>query len=246
MRQYSNLLDAAREIRRDLTRALPHESQGVQQNRDLEVISREALNYTYSLPIYAVLTADFHEILDVVLPHEANAEMADRWLRWMTAEIAARANPLNSFLHEKARRVHPLREQFLEGFEPSYSYPHRILQAGTLTGIASLLDQDPYTRRVYLPIYQPLDTLRSELETRVPCSLGYHFMVREVNGSPHLHMTYYMRACDFSTFWLSDLILAAQMAKEVQDLMMEPVELGNIVHDIASFHILEGVHGEIY
>src|SRR5262245_41328374 len=49
---------------------------------------------------------------------------------------------------------------------------------GDLMDIARLLVREPYTRQAYLPVWFPEDTGAVE-EQRVPCSLGYHFMLRD-------------------------------------------------------------------
>lgn len=250
MRQFTDLDSAILEIRRDLTRALPQPVTGVQQDRDRALIAREALNYSYSLPLSETLVHDpdqFRRLMLVLHPNRSEQEI-QLWFDWMGSEFQAR-----SFGTAQNTRIamlgHPLEEAFREGFIPSYLYSHRLRMAGGLKAIAEILNDNPSSRRAYLPVFHPEDTMRGAMDTRVPCSLGFHFMIRRDGQISRLHTTYYMRSCDFDTFWLTDLILASRMAERVRLMVDLPLVLGNIVHDIVSFHLLRPLDdptGEIY
>ena len=62
---------------------------------------------------------------------------------------------------------------------------------GDLDDVVTLLTNDPLTRQAFLPMWFPEDTGVVH-GTRVPCSLGYHFMQRD----GRLSITYYIRSCD--------------------------------------------------
>src|SRR5918994_728289 len=62
---------------------------------------------------------------------------------------------------------------------------------GDLSDVVDLLIRNPLTRQAYLPIWFPEDT-GAHHRMRVPCTLGYHFMVR----NNQLSCRYYMRSCD--------------------------------------------------
>jgi hypothetical protein len=81
---------------------------------------------------------------------------------------------------------------------------------GDLQDVVNLLVQFPLTRQAYLPIWFPEDTGVSHRQ-RVPCSLGYHFMVR--NGV--MSCRYYMRSCDLIRHFTDDVYMAARLLQWV-------------------------------
>lgn len=78
---------------------------------------------------------------------------------------------------------------------------------GDLGDLLVILSQEPTTRQAYLPIWFPEDLQAARDEKRVPCTLGYHFMVR---GS-RLHCNYYMRSCDFVRHFRDDVYLTIRL-----------------------------------
>src|SRR5690606_10803860 len=60
---------------------------------------------------------------------------------------------------------------------------------GDLKDVVNHLANDPTTRQAYLPVWFPEDTGVVHGE-RVPCTLGYHFILR----SGFFHHTYYIRS----------------------------------------------------
>lgn len=79
---------------------------------------------------------------------------------------------------------------------------------GDLEDVVSLLVRDPLTRQAYLPIWFPEDT-GAHHGGRVPCTLGYHFMLTDNS----LSCRYYMRSCDFVRHLVDDVYLAARLTQ---------------------------------
>jgi hypothetical protein len=79
---------------------------------------------------------------------------------------------------------------------------------GDLADVVNLLVRSPLTRQAYLPIWFPEDTGAVHGQ-RVPCTLGYHFMIR--NGV--LSCRYYMRSCDLIRHFADDVYLAARLTQ---------------------------------
>jgi len=77
---------------------------------------------------------------------------------------------------------------------------------GDLDDLINLLRREPYTRQAYLPIFFPEDT-GAVHGGRVPCTLGYHFLLREGK----LHMWYFIRSCDVYRHFRDDLYLSARL-----------------------------------
>ena len=77
---------------------------------------------------------------------------------------------------------------------------------GDLDDLVALLLREPYTRQAWLPIFFPEDTGAAH-RGRIPCTLGYHFMLRDGK----LHMWYVIRSCDYVRHFRDDLYLSARL-----------------------------------
>jgi len=104
---------------------------------------------------------------------------------------------------------------------------------GDLQDMINLLVNDPLTRQAYLPVWFPEDTGAVHGE-RVPCSLGYHFLIR--NDS--LHCSYTMRSCDFIRHWADDMYMTGRLMQHVAEYV--GVSVGSLICQISSLHIFEG------
>ena len=134
------------------------------------------------------------------------------WANWPWGTSAAdHLEPNGMFNHNYMERYWPrfagmvdkptrFYEEYLaaEFIDPSTgcetTSPHRGIryEYGDLNDLVDMLATEPDTRQAYLPMFFPEDTgFRNP--TRKPCSLGYQFILRH----GYLHMTYYMRSCDF-------------------------------------------------
>lgn len=128
------------------------------------------------------------------------------------------------------------------------------MQYGDLNDLVGLLVRDPMTRQAFLPIWFPEDT-GAVAGQRVPCTLGYHFMIREGK----LSCRYYLRSCDLVRHFADDVYLAARLMQWVSHQWMEqttframdahpeitnwagtPLPLGNLTLYISSLHAFIG------
>lgn len=111
---------------------------------------------------------------------------------------------------------------------------------GDLEDVVQQLKKDPGTRQAYLPIWFPEDTGAVHGE-RVPCTLGYHFLIR----NRKLQITYYIRSCDYMRHFRDDVYMAARLAQWMVDRFNEDAALDEIIQvdklimHIVSFHIFE-------
>jgi thymidylate synthase len=107
---------------------------------------------------------------------------------------------------------------------------------GDLADVVEMLRKTPMTRQAFLPIWFPEDTGAVHGE-RVPCTLGYHFQVRE----GRIFITYYIRSCDIVRHMRDDVYMAARLAQwvaaQLPDLM---IERGELTMHIANMHCFEG------
>lgn len=87
--------------------------------------------------------------------------------------------------------------EHLEGIR----YPY-----GDLADVVDLLAREPLTRQAVLPVYFPEDT-GSVHGSRVPCSIAYHFMLRD----GRLHCSYWLRSCDLIRHFRDDVYLTVRL-----------------------------------
>lgn len=114
---------------------------------------------------------------------------------------------------------------------------------GDLDGVMDLLTRNPLTRQAYLPVWFPEDTGVSHGE-RVPCTLGYHFLIRDGK----LTVTYFIRSCDFRRHFCDDVYLAARLAQWVAHDLSEQLEdreglrvtPHRLIMHVVSLHVFQG------
>lgn len=117
---------------------------------------------------------------------------------------------------------------------------------GDLGNVIELLQRSPYTRQAYLPVWFPEDT-GSASGQRVPCTLGYQFIIREGSAGKRLHVIYHMRSCDFMRHLADDIYMTIRLAHWVRDQLQGSVEdqrfagmtLGTLYFSAGSLHIFE-------
>jgi hypothetical protein len=121
---------------------------------------------------------------------------------------------------------------------------------GDLQDVVNLLAREPTTRQAYLPVWFPEDTGACGTEQqRVPCSLGYHFMMRDGK----LNCMYHMRSCDLIRYFRDDVYLTCRLVQWLIDAVHKQedtfdqgrgiwhyVKPGALHMTIASLHIFEG------
>lgn len=119
---------------------------------------------------------------------------------------------------------------------------------GDLQDVVNQLVRSPLTRQAYLPIWFPEDT-GAVHGKRVPCTLGYHFIIR--NGK--LDVSYFMRSTDLLRHYQDDIYMAMRLAQwmvdKINDGMAykynepippgEELEVGKLIFHTANMHIFE-------
>lgn len=106
---------------------------------------------------------------------------------------------------------------------------------GDLQDVVNQLHKSPLTRQAYLPIWFPEDT-GAVHGKRVPCTLGYHFIIR--NGV--LDISYFMRSTDLLRHFQDDVYLAVRLAQWVVD------QLNREAHQDAAYDLeTTGAHEPI-
>lgn len=106
---------------------------------------------------------------------------------------------------------------------------------GDLDDVVTQLASEPGTRQAYLPIWFPEDTGATSGQ-RVPCSLGYHLIIRE----NVLHLQYNLRSCEIYRHFTNDVYMAVRLAQWVAEQLAQThgvdVTLGQLTMHIVSLH----------
>lgn len=124
---------------------------------------------------------------------------------------------------------------------------------GDLNDVVELLRREPYTRQAWLPIWFPEDT-GAHHGGRVPCSIGYHFLLR----AGKLHVTYLIRSVDFLRHFRDDVYMAMRLGQWVLDGLThadipedqppheerpwpwEDAAMGRLTMHMGSLHVFQG------
>lgn len=147
---------------------------------------------------------------------------------------------------------------FFNGMEEVVK-PHGLrFDYGDLGDLVKQLHKAPLTRQAYLPIWFPEDT-GAVHGKRVPCTLGYHFIIRDGK----LDISYFMRSTDLLRHYQDDIYMAMRLAQWVVDSFnqksmnaaqreyeqtgaytyredQDKLEVGNLIFHTANMHIFEG------
>jgi len=100
----------------------------------------------------------------------------------------------------------------------SHTYPERMwsrdidgirYKSADLQDAVDFLRKEPDTRQCYVPMWWPEDMNAALQGERVPCSLGWHFILRD----EQLHCAYHMRSCDVVRHLHNDLYFANQLTQ---------------------------------
>lgn len=136
-----------------------------------------------------------------------------------------------------------LEEFYATGHECfSHSYPERMWSKGLHTGIrydiadlntlVEVLKKDPTTRQAYLPFFFPEDLSASLDGERVPCSLGWHFIIRD----GRMDLFYALRSCDAMRHLHNDLYFANRLVLWVIEQTGLDVVPGELHFVVTSLH----------
>lgn len=106
---------------------------------------------------------------------------------------------------------------------------------GDLDDVVRQLEDNPGTRQAYLPIFFPEDT-GATAGQRVPCTLGYHFIIRD----GLLHVQYNMRSCEIYRHFTNDVYMAVRLAHWVIGQLPFKLDPGQLTMNIVSLHALAG------
>lgn len=223
--------------------------QGLDISKKPEAEMVEALAWDFRVPMYGEELERYQRDIRPNLPW-ADDHFNERvcgypvnpgttWKTWPWAQTA------QEFLDENGQFEVNYMERYWAGSIPG-TRGIRGRPWGDLNNIIELLGDDPLTRQAYLPIYFPEDTGAGG---RVPCSLGYHWMMR--GGFLHVH--YPIRSCDYFRHFRDDIYLTVRLTiwllQELRSRAPKPwneVRVGYFSMWIGSLHLFINDYLKLY
>lgn len=236
---------------------------GEWQSQDIrdrpEMISRELTHVTVKMHISSTEGGLIHEV-------QPNMPWAEDHFRERVSGQPLNPPPSEEWWPFRVRGNQDHKE--VEGSKFSHTYPERFwpkmanvgetrpngrqvfvphngirYEYGDLIDVLNMLQKNPLTRQAYLPIWFPEDTGAVDGQ-RVPCTLGYHFLIRRGK----LDIVYNMRSCDLLRHFRDDVYMAGRLAQWVCS-RLTGVQPGDLVMHISSLHFFRGdypmVRGEL-
>jgi len=223
MRIYKNAYQLLSEIFRDLDEMGIIVKPKSYQNKKIEGLeeyeTKEIMGYSYML-------TDLPDP-EVLFLFEGNTAK-----RWALEEFKERIMDKGFVNPGKAWKI---REKTWLPFltddgEFDYTYNGRLHWNHNVLRIITELKRNPDTRQAWLPIFHPQDLHHLGGKKRIPCSLGYFFMVRE----GVLHLTYIQRSADAVAHFGNDIYLAWLMKEYIAS--KTGFKAGDLRHTIFSLH----------
>lgn len=221
MRIFSSCYSLMSEIFRDVSEhgviVHPQTMQNKQVAGNEDFATKELLNYSYCLM----------EMPDEDKLFITNPTQNKEWCqKEFTERISSEVNPGKAWLIRK-----DVWKPFLNSNGKfCYTYSERLSHNHNLERIIDELRAHPDSRQCFLPIFHPMDITYLGGKKRIPCSLGYQFIIRE----GLLHMTYFQRSADIAEHFGNDVWLAYRMLKFVAERV--GVKPGYLFHNITSLH----------
>lgn len=110
-----------------------------------------------------------------------------------------------------------------------YTYSERMCYQ--IEPIVKLLLEHPDTRQAFMSIWNPeLDLPNVEI-LRVPCSIGFHFMIRDNK----LYLVYYMRSLEVTKCLGNDIYTSTRLLETIASRL--GIETGTVTFCVGSMHL---------
>lgn len=252
MRIFKDFREAKGEIERDLKEMGVLVKGTHMQDKVGEFHTLELSNYGYT-----VLHPDIKD-LHIPNPNWFTAEWKDR----LNGIEGKTDNPGNAFRMREDKHIvwqHMLeyggqpipegktiqdidKENLVSKMDPlrfSYTYQERFATDDQVWRIIRELRRNPQSRQLYIAMWNPMIDAHRIGIRRVPCSIGWHFMMRD-----GLNITYTMRSCDFVTHWANDVGLSMRLLEYVSQ--RAGVKRGTFSQFINSLHVYKKDVEDIY
>ena len=124
-----------------------------------------------------------------------------------------------------------LRDHLRQDGRLDYTYSERMWYQINI--IVDLLKRKPETRQAFISIWDSKEDITNLESKRVPCSIGFHFLLR--NG--RLNLVYSMRSLEVTKCLGNDIYTSTRLLEEIAARV--GVEVGTVTFSVGSLHILE-------
>ena len=141
------------------------------------------------------------------------------------------ASTTNDFLSDETKFSHTYSERLWS----KTLHSGIRFEVADLNTLVHVLKDEPDTRQAYLPMFFPEDLTASLLGERVPCSLGWQFIVRDGK----MHCFYPMRSCDAMRHLQNDLYFANKLVLWLIEKTKLDVTPGTLHFVATSLHCFE-------
>lgn len=224
---------------------------GTWQSQDVSdkehMISRELRHETFKLMIPQSMKGLQHEVSpnlpwaedhfqERVGGEPLNPPPSEQWWPFAVAGNEAHKSELKQrFSHTYPERIWPKQAGDRLLNKPQFGIRFHY---GDLWDVTQLLIKDPLTRQAFLPIWFPEDTGAIQGQ-RVPCTLGYHFLLR--NG--RMEIVYYIRSCDLLRHFTDDVYMAGRLLQWVVGIVQGAgidARASSLIMHISSLHVFRG------
>jgi len=244
MRIFKDFKEARGEIARDLKEMGLHVDNVMMQDKEGSFPTLELINYGYTVtkpivqdlnPTQPWAAAEFGDRIQAIMGNPsplgtAWMTRADEHMDWSEfIEFNGKPLPQGVSLEEAKESCSPLVAR--DPIRLAYSYGERLALNDQVMRVIRELRRNPMSRQLYIAMWDPHQDSERLGSRRVPCSLGWHFIMRE----DRLHLTYTMRSCDFVTHWQNDVWLAMMLLDFV--CMKTGNVQGRFSQFINSFHV---------
>lgn len=246
MRIFNNFTEAKGEIARDLKEMGIKVENTMMQDKVGSFPTLELINYGYTVtkPMAADLSPtqpwareEWKDRVSAIMGNpspigQAWRTRSDEHMDWSEfIEFDGKPLPNGVSLEEARASANPLVAS--DPIRLAYSYGERFALNDQVMRIIRELRRNPNSRQLYVAMWDPHQDSERLGVRRVPCSIGWHFMLR----ADALHLTYTMRSCDFVTHWQNDVWLALMLLDFVCNKTGHTP--GRFSQFINSFHVYE-------
>lgn len=236
MRIFKDCMEMIKEVERDLAEmGIEYESLTVQDQRLVgdDRKTKELSPYAYTL-VANEKSGLFDNLYDFIKYKKNN----ENFQKWIENEAIERLNGLGN-PGEAWKFYKEFWGKYLRNEKFSYTYTERIGEQ--IDYVIEELFQNHTSRQVVLTIYdRHQDLMNWRGLDRVPCSLSYHFLIR----NNKLNLIYSQRSCDFVNFFQADVYFAIHMQMYIADIL--ELKCGNFTHFINSLHVFKKDIKEVF
>jgi len=245
MRIFNNFDEARNEIARDLKEMGLRVDNVTMQDKHGSFPTLELINYGYTVtsprlgqlhPVMPWAAIEWQDRLrailgDVSMLGNSWRERADDHIDWAQF-LEYNGSPIPDGVSlEELKDEYPAAAN--DPLRLAYSYGERLALNDQVFKVIRELRENPTSRQLYVAMWDPHQDIDRVGYRRVPCSIGWHFLLR--NGN--LNLTYTMRSCDFVTHWQNDVWLAMNLLYFVCE--KTGTNPGHFSQFINSFHVYE-------